>query len=84
MRSGEPAGGEPDGGKSAELFARARAGGGPVRNTRRTVCGFPRLRYPILPALCRGVLSAGRESLPAFFCFLIFILLNTEGKQYEV
>ena len=47
MRSGEPAGGEPDGGNSAELFVRARTNGGPARNTRRTVCELSQLCYPI-------------------------------------
>ena len=39
MKSREPAGGERDGGNSAELSARARAEGGPVGNTPGTVRG---------------------------------------------
>ena len=47
MRSGEPAGGEPDGGNSAELFVRARTNGGSVGNTCGTVCELSQLCYPI-------------------------------------
>lgn len=39
MKLREPAGGERDGGNSAELSARARAEGGPVGNTPGTVRG---------------------------------------------
>ena len=40
MRSREPAGEERGGGRSAELPVRARAEGGPVRNTPGTVRGL--------------------------------------------
>ena len=44
----EPAGEERREGKSAELFVRARTGGGPVGNTCGTVCGsLPQGRYPL-------------------------------------
>ena len=51
MKSMEPAGGEVDGGKSAELFVRARTDGGTMGNTCGTVCECSQLCYPILAAL---------------------------------
>lgn len=42
MKSREPAGQERGGGRSAELPVRARAEGGPVRNTPGTVRGISR------------------------------------------
>ena len=50
----EPAGCERGKGKSAELFGRARPGGGPAGNTRWTVRG----------KVAAGALSANRDSTP--------------------
>ena len=50
----EPAGCERGKGKSAELFGRARPGGGPAGNTRWTVRG----------KAAAGALSANRDSTP--------------------
>lgn len=47
MKPWEPAGEEHGKGNSAELSLRARRDGGPAGNTRRTVCGFPQVRYPL-------------------------------------
>ena len=47
MNPWEPAGCEHGWGKSAELFIRARMGGGAVGNTCGTVCGKPQVRYPL-------------------------------------
>ena len=79
MRSREPAGGELDGGKSAELSVRARTDGGPAGNTFGTVCGLPQLRYPNLAALYGGrMLSVGRRSLPTFY------FAEYGGQAYEI
>ena len=69
MRSREPAGGELDGGKSAELSVRARTDGGPARNTRRTVCGFPQLCYPIDYPLGWADVVGGAQVSAGFFVF---------------
>jgi hypothetical protein len=48
----EPAGWEHGKGKSAELFTRARVGGGAAGNTCGTVCGKLRLRYLLTETPC--------------------------------
>ena len=46
---------ERGGGKSAELFHRARRDGGAVGNTCGTVCGKPQVRYPLTELDATGV-----------------------------
>ena len=57
----EPAGWERGKGKSAESVIRARMVGGSAGNTRGTVCGRPRVRYPLTELDAKGVhrLSVG-------------------------
>ena len=61
MDSQEPAGWESGKGKSAESVIRARMMDGSVGNTRGTVCGKPRVRYPLTELDATGVygLSVG-------------------------
>ena len=51
----ELAGCEGGEGKSAELFIRARMGGGLTGKTRETVCGKPQVRYPLTELDATGV-----------------------------
>ena len=50
----EPAGWERGKGKSAEFIIRARMMGGSAGNTRGTVCGRPRVRYPLTELDAKG------------------------------
>ena len=61
MEPPEPAGLERGEGKSAELFIRARMGGGLMGKTYKTVCGEPQVRYPLTELDAKGVhvLSVG-------------------------
>ena len=84
MKSLEPAGREGDGGKSAELFRRARLEGGAVGNTCGTVCGDePQVRY--LPGELLRILRL-RRSVEA--CLYRFFMPDKsekmEGTNYEV
>ena len=63
-----------EGGKSAELFGRARRKGGSAGNTCGTVCGKPQVRYPLTELDATGVhvLSVGA-------CLYRLFLLDTEN-----
>ena len=69
MEPREPAGWERGKGKSAESIIRARMMGGSAGNTRGTVCGRPRVRYPLTELDAKGrAWTVGRSvPLPTLF-----------------
>ena len=81
MNPWEPAGYEHGRGKSAELFIRARMGGGAVGNTCGTVCGENR-RGAIRLQSCHVFLGVYGLSVGACL-YRLFILHSEKTKSME-